>query len=50
MKIFGLILPKGSGARFEAHDRARIAESAEPGPVIEPLLPAWHAIDDQVVA
>ena len=29
MKIFGLILPKSSGARFEAGVRARIAEKAE---------------------
>jgi transposase len=31
MKIFGLILPRGGGARFESHVRARIAEHAELG-------------------
>ena len=43
MKIFGLILPKGSGARFEASVRARFAEKAELGAVVEPLLVAWRA-------
>ena len=50
MKIFGLILPKGSGARFEASVRARFAEKAELGLVVEPLLAAWRALDDQVAA
>jgi transposase len=50
MKIFGLILPKGSGARFEASVRARFAEKAELGLVLEPLLAAWRALDDQVAA
>jgi transposase len=50
MKIFGLIQPKGSGARFEASVRARLAEHAELGLVIEPLLAAWRAVDDQVEA
>jgi transposase len=50
MKIFGLILPKGSGARFEAGVRARFAEKAELGVVVEPLLAAWRALDDQVAA
>ena len=50
MKIFGLILPKGGGARFEANTRARIAEHAELGLVIEPLLAAWRALDDQIAA
>lgn len=50
MKIFGLILPKGSGARFEASVRARLAEKAELGLVLEPLLAAWRALDDQVAA
>jgi transposase len=50
MKIFGLILPKSSGARFEAGVRARIAEKAELWVVVEPLLAAWHALDDQVAA
>ena len=47
---FGLILPKGSGARFEASVRARLAEQAELGSLIEPLLAAWRAVDDQVAA
>ena len=47
MKIFGLILPKGSGARFEASVRARLADHAELGTVIEPLLAGWRALDDQ---
>jgi transposase len=50
MKIFGLILPKGSGARFEASVRARLAEQAELGSLIEPLLTVWRAVDDQVAA
>jgi transposase len=50
MKIFGLILPKGSGARFGASVRARVAERAELGVVVEPLLGAWRALDDQVAA
>jgi hypothetical protein len=48
MKIFGLILPKGTGARFEASVRGRFAARAELGLVIEPLLAAWRALDDQV--
>jgi transposase len=48
MKIFGLILPKGSGARFEAGVRARLAEKTELGVVVQPLLTAWRALDDQV--
>jgi transposase len=47
MKIFGLILPKGSGARFEAQVRTRLAERAELRLVVEPLLAAWRALDDQ---
>jgi transposase len=50
MKIFGLILPKGSGARFKANVRARIADHAELGLVIEPLLAAWRALADQIEA
>ena len=50
MKIFGLILPKDGGARFEATTRARIAAHAELGLVIEPLLAAWRALDDQIAA
>jgi transposase len=50
MKIFGLILPKGSGARFEAQLRARLAERTELRLVVEPLLAAWRALDDQVDA
>ena len=50
MKIFGLILPKGSGGRFEADVRARLAEHGELGLVIEPLLAAWRALDGQVEA
>jgi transposase len=50
MKIFGLILPKGSGTRFEASVRARLAEQAELGSLIEPLLTVWRAVDDQVAA
>jgi transposase len=50
MKIFGLILPKGSGARFEALVRTRMAERGELGAVIEPLLAAWRAIENQVAA
>jgi transposase len=50
MKIFGLILPKGGGARFEANTRARLAEHAELGAVIEPLLAGWRALDDQIAA
>jgi transposase len=50
MKIFGLILRKGSGARFEAQVRTRLAERAELGLVVEPLLAAWRALDDQIDA
>jgi transposase len=50
MKIFGLILPKGSGARFEAQVRTRVADHAELGLVVEPMLAAWRALDDQVAA
>jgi transposase len=48
MKIFGLMLPKGSGARFESGVRARIAERVELRLVIESLLAAWRALADQV--
>jgi transposase len=50
MKIFGLILPKGGGGRFEASVRARLAEHAELALVIEPLLAAWRALVDQIDA
>jgi transposase len=50
MKIFGLILPKGSGARFEAQVRTRLADHAELRLVVEPMLAAWRALDDQVAA
>jgi transposase len=50
MKIFGLLLPRGSGARFEAQVRTRLAERAELRLVVEPLLAAWRALDDQVAA
>jgi hypothetical protein len=35
IKIFGLILPRGGGARFESNIRLRIAQQAELGLVIE---------------
>jgi transposase len=50
MKIVGLILPKGSGARFQIQVRTRLAERAELRLVVEPLLAAWRALDDQVDA
>jgi transposase len=50
MKIFGLLLPRGSGTRFEAQVRTRLAERAELRLVVEPLLAAWRALDDQVSA
>jgi transposase len=50
MKIFGLILPKGSGTRFEAQVRTRVADHTELGLVVEPMLAAWRALHDQVAA
>jgi transposase len=49
LKIFGLILPKGSGARFDIEVRAHVAEHAELGSMVEPLLCAWRALNEQVV-
>ena len=49
LKIFGLILPKGSGARFDIEIRDHVAEHADLGSMVEPLLCAWRALNEQVV-
>ena len=49
LKIFGLVLPKGSGARFDIKVQDHVAEHAELGSMVEPLLCAWRALNEQVV-
>src|SRR3954451_8116502 len=50
LKIFGLLLPRGGGRAFEAAVRERLAGHAQLATVIMPLLQAWRAVREQVLA
>ena len=50
LKIFGLLLPRGGGRAFEAAVRVRLAGHARLATVITPLLQAWRAVREQVLA
>jgi transposase len=42
MKTFGLMVPRGIGAKFEANVRSLLADHAELARVLLPLLDAWR--------
>ena len=44
MKTFGLVVPPAMGSKFERHVEALLADHAELGRIIRPLLEAWHAV------
>lgn len=44
MKTFGLVVPPAMGSKFERHVEALLADSADLGRIIRPLLDAWHAV------
>ena len=44
MKTFGLIVPRGIGAKFEANVRALLADYAELARIILSLLEAWGSL------
>jgi transposase len=44
MKTFGLIVPPAMGSKFERHVEALLAERADLGRIIRPLLEAWCAV------
>src|SRR5437868_1941073 len=50
LKIFGLLLPRGGGRAFEAAVRERLAGHPQLAAAIMPLLQAWRAIREQVLA
>jgi transposase len=50
LKIFGRLLPRGGGRAFEAAVRERLAGHAQLATVIMPLLQAWRAVREQVLA
>lgn len=50
LKIFGLLLPRGGGRVFEAAVRERLAEHQQLAMMIMPLLQAWRAVREQVLA
>ena len=50
LKIFGLLLPRGGGRRFEAAVRERLAGHGPLTMVIMPLLKVWRAVREQVLA
>src|SRR3712207_2226030 len=50
LKIFGLLLPRGGGRRFEAAVRERLAEHQQLAMMIMPLLQAWCAVREQGLA
>src|SRR4051812_14994456 len=50
LKIFGLLLPRGGGRAFEAAVRERLAGHGQLATVITPLLQAWRAVREQVLA
>jgi transposase len=44
MTTFGLIVPPAMGSKFERHVEAPLADNADLGGIIRPLLEAWHAV------
>jgi transposase len=50
LKIFGLLLPRGGGRAFEAAVRERLAGHPRLAAAIMPLLEAWRAVREQVLA
>src|SRR4051812_18208837 len=50
LKTFGLLLPRGGGRAFEAAARERLAGQGQLATVITPLLQAWRAVREQVLA
>ena len=50
LKVFGLLLPRGGGRVFETTVRERLADHRQLATVILPLLQAWRAIREQVLA
>ena len=44
MKRFGLIVPRGIGAKFEANVRTLLADHAELAQIILSLLEAWRSL------
>jgi len=44
MKTFGLVVPPASGSKFERQVEALLADNADLGRIIRPLLEAWHAV------
>lgn len=50
LKIFGLLLPRGGGRAFEAAVRERLAGHPRLAAAITPLLEAWRAVREQVLA
>jgi len=50
LKIFGLLLPRGGGRAFETAVRERLAGHGQLAAAIMPLLEAWRAVREQVLA
>src|SRR4051794_13696414 len=50
LKIFGLLLPRGGGRAFEAAVHERLAGHPQLAAAIVPLLQAWRAAREQVLA
>lgn len=44
MKTFGLIIPPSTGSKCERNVEALLADNAELGRIILPLLEAWHSV------
>src|SRR5262245_12857091 len=44
MTTFGLIVPPAMGSKFERHVEALLADHADLGRIIRPLLEAWRAV------
>jgi transposase len=44
MKTFGLVVPPVSGSKFEHQVQTLLADNADLGRIIRPLLEAWHAV------
>ena len=50
LRTFGLLLPRGGGRAFEAAVRERLAGHGQLAAAIMPLLQAWRAVREQVLA
>jgi transposase len=49
LKIFGLLLPRGGGRKFEAAVRERLADHQPLAAMIIPLLEVWRTVRDQLL-